>query len=485
MLRRFLLGLLILPAIAVAQEPVLLIHQKVPQDSVSDIAIAVAQEFATVFMLNPIVWSYNDPQFRDAIYNQMAPEGVFEPTQEQMEATARSLKAPYWLTILVKSEKDLLGTIISVYRTGQRKPAWTKTLETRAEVGGVNSRIQAEQALARSWGFELRQSLFKDHIRKVVVPDPNPSEGTITTPDPVTPNVAPDAAALGVQTDTLIAGKQSAEAITLLWEAVDQTPYDLPVRKLLISTLIRIGANTEAADECRRALLIWPGEESFRLAHIRCLLALGEADQAAEELQEAQVRNPDSLEILELKGNISLLRGLYQQARESFMSVLSKEARPAVQASLALTVGLEGDTAEARRLMSTMPPTDDAATADVYARLVAVSRKAIDRLATELREVLRLGRLQPGNQTVVNRAQRVFKSCEGLDGVLETARVPDSHRPSQEQRILAQKLLTQAAAEIFSFSRSGNPETGDEATISLGEALRAYAEAEKAFNEEK
>ncbi|MBL8059752.1 MAG: hypothetical protein JNK63_03435 [Chthonomonas sp.] len=485
MLRQFLLGMLILPGIAVAQEPALLIHQKVPQDAVSDIAIAVSQEFSTVFTLNPIVWSYNDPQFRDAIYNRLAPEGVFEPTQEQMEAVARALKAPFWVTIIVKSEKDLLGTIISVYRTGQRKPAWTKTLETRAEVGGVNSRIQAEQALARSWGFELRQNLFKDHVRKVAVPDPNPSEGTITTPDPVTPTVAPDAGALLSQVDALIAAKQSAEAVTVLWEAVDQAPNELPIRKLLIDTLIRLGKNNEAVDECRRALLIWPGEQSFRLAHIRCLLALGEADRAAEELQEAQARNPDSLEILELKGNVALLRGLYQQAREAFMTVLSRESKPAVQASLAVTVGLEGDTAEARRLMSTMPPTDDAGTADVYTRLVAVSRRAIDRLAAELREVLRLGRLQPGNQAVVNRAQRVFKSCEGLDGVLETARVPENHRQSHEQRVLAQKLLTQAAAEIFSFTRSGNPETGDEATISLGEALRAYTDAEKAFDNEK
>lgn len=471
-------------SLASAQEPALLIHQKLPEGAVSDIAIATAQEFGQVFMLNPIVWSYNDPQFRDAVYNRLAPEGVFEPTQEQLESVARNLKAPYWATILVKSEQDLMGTIISVYRTGQRKAVWTKTLETRAEVGGVNSRSQAEQALARSWGFELRQGVFKDLIRKVEIPISDPNPGTTTTPDPE-PTAVPSVEALQGQVNTLITSKQQTEALTLLWEAVDQAPLDLPIRRLLIDTLVRVGQNQEAVDECHRALLIWPGEQAFRLAHIRGLIALGKTEEAADELTEAQVRNPDSLEVLELKGNIALLRGLYQQAREAYMTILSREPRPTVQASLALTVGLEGDTAEARRLMSEMPPTDEAAVREVYNRIVAVSRHAIERIATELREVLRLARLQPGNQSAINRAQRVFKACEGLDGVLESTRIPEFHRASHDRRILAQKLLTQAAAEIFSFTKSGNPDSGDEATISLGEALRGYAEAESAFDVEK
>ncbi|MCC7103021.1 MAG: hypothetical protein IT206_08090 [Fimbriimonadaceae bacterium] len=471
------------PAIAAAQEPAILIHQKIPQDSVSDIAIATAQEFSSTFALNPIVWSVNDPQFRDAIYNRLAPEGVFDPTQEQLESVARNLKAPYWVFIVVKSEKDLMGTIISVYRTGQRKPVWTKTLETRAEVGGVGSRVQAEQALARSWGFELRQGVFKDYIRKVDIPDPDPNQGTTTTPDPA-PTTVPDAATLRQQVNALIEANKRSEALTLLWDSVDQAPFDLPTRQFLIDTLVRLGQNQEAADECRRALLIWPGEEGIRLANIRCLLALGQTEVAAEQLQEAEVRNPKSLAVIELKGNVALLRGLYQQARNAFMTILSQEPRPTVQASLALTVALEGDTAEARRLMATMPPVDDATISEIYAHMVSVNRLAIDRLATELREVLRLGRLQPGNQSAIDRAQRVFKACEGLDGVLETARVPELHSPSHEARILAQKLLTQASAEIFSFVRSGNPEAGDEATISLGEALRSYAEADQAYNDE-
>jgi hypothetical protein len=50
---------------------------------------------------------------------------------------------------------------------------------------------------------------------------------------------------------------------------------------------------------------------------------------------------------------------------------------------------------------------------------------------------------------------------------------------------LAQKLLTQAAAEILQFVRSSNPDSGDEATLSLGEALRQTAEAHRDYNAER
>lgn len=482
-----------LPVWAMAQEPVLLLHQRVPRDGsgqpiVSDIAISIAQEFATVFRMNPIVWSLNDAQFRDAVYNKLAPEDVYEPTQEQMDATARTLRAPFFAIITVKTEQDLIGTMINVYRTGQKRPAWSKTLETKVQVGGVNSRLQAEQALARSWGFELRQGLFKPYIRAVEVPTPDPNQGTAITPDPTTPIPRPDNPDISdvqARVQQLVASRQSAEALTVLWEAVDQRPQNLELRRLLISTLIANGPAEEAVEECRRALLLWPGEEAFRLAHIRGLLALERSDEAASELNEALARDPNNLEVIELKGHVALLRGLLAQAREAYMAVLAKEPRAGVQASLALTVALEGDTAEARRLMNTLPPTDPGVTLEVYRRLATGSRQALDRMATELREVLRLGRLQPGTANVINRAQRVFKACEGLNGVLSAARVPDVHKASHDRRVLAQKLLTQASAEILQFTRSGNPDSGDEATLSLGEALRAYAEAQTWYESEK
>ncbi len=480
-------------AFARAQEPVFLIHQKVPLDGggnpvVSDLAIEVAEEFRTVFKLNPVVWSMLDSQFRDAVYNQQAPEGVFDPTIPQLESVARNLKAPYFATIQIKTDRELLGTIIAVYRTGQKRPVWTKTLETESQVGGVNSRLQAEKALARSWGFELRQGVFKSLIREVAAPIPEPVDGTPITPDPTPLPVAPDDQNISdveMRVADLLKNRLPSEALTVLYEAVDQRPQHLALRKLLIDTLVKYGPSADAVEECRRAIMLWPGEDSFRLARIRGLLALNRSDEAASELNEALVRDPDSLDVIELKGHVALVRGLLQQAREAYLLVLSKEPRPGVQASLALTVALEGDTAEARRLMNTLPPTDPATTAEIYHRLAMGTQQAIERMANEMRELLRLGRLQSGNQNAPPRAQRVFKACEGLSGVWVSARVPENHRASHDRRVLAQKLLTQAAAEILQFVRSSNPDSGDEATLSLGEALRQTAEAHRDYNAER
>ncbi len=474
---------------ALAQDPIILIHQRVAKSSdgmeiISDLGVAFAEEVKTALRLNPVSWTLIDPVFRDAAYNGVVNETITDPSDAQFEAGARAFKAPFYVRITVTDQDKMIGTNIQLYKPGVRRPVWQKSLNSAVAVGGVESRIQAEQALARSWVFELRQGALKDFIKTLDVPTPDVSPGTPITPDP-TPEVRPTTGAevddLRKRVNESVQNGHTADALTLLWDRVDVFPNDLELRKYLVQTLVTYGSAEQTIEECERALKLWPAELDFRFARIKGFLALGRTEDASNELNEIIARDPENAQIPELRGQVHLLRGLLGPAREAFIQVLATERKPLVQALLALTVGLEGDTAEARRLMETLPPTDEPTNASIYHRLALTSAIAVERLAVELREVLRLGRLQPGAQSVINRAQIAFKSCEGMSGVFATARVPAGKTFSHDHRVLAQNLLNQAAAEILQFVRSGNLDTGDEATLSLGEAMKRFNDAHRSY----
>ena len=492
-----LIGTLTWACAALAQTPPLLIYQKAGLDSegkpvVSDLAVLFAEQVNENFALNPIQWSMADAQFRDLALNGELPQDQPNPTEAQLAEGARRVRAPFFVIIEVKGVRAADGVVFQLFRTGQRRAIWTRSLGSDVQVDGSGDRLQAERALSRTWALELRTGPLRPHLKVASTETPAPDPGVTLTPDPQVPPkpLESDAAQQEVQTvraqaQALIRGKQIRDAVALLYQAVDRLPRELELRKMLIGTLGEAGMSREALEEAGRAILIWPGDFDLRVARVRGLLALGRTDEANDELNELAARQADSLDVQELRGQVALSRGLLSSAREAFMAVLAKQPRASAQAALAVTVALEGDTAEARRLMSSLPPLSEDAYLEIYRRVIFFGDKGIERLAVELREVSRLGRLQPGNANVIQRAQRAFKANEGLAGVLEVARAPESHRLSHERRVLAQKLLTQASAEILQFARSGNTDLADDATLSLGEALKRWTEAQQAFNSER
>jgi len=163
---------------------------------------------------------------------------------------------------------------------------------------------------------------------------------------------------------------------------------------------------------------------------------------------------------------------------------MAKQPTTTIQALLALSVAFEGDTSEARRLIDTLQIRDDAELNTVYRRFIAAQTSPMKRMAEELREVLRQSRLQPGISATVQTAQRAYKSASALAGILEVLRAPATNKESHAKRVLAHKLLAQATAQILQFARTGDPDSGDEATISLTEALTTLKEANEMYGTE-
>lgn len=493
--RRFIPALLLsaISAVSLAQSPAFLVVQRVPRDDqgnfvISDLGVQLVTQMRETFVLEAMEWSLGDPNFRDAVFNGQIPGNIEAPTDAQIADAARALKAPFYAVITLQPRNASLNTVIQVYRTGQRRPAWSKLMETGVQLEGSNDRRQSETTIVRSWIVELQQGVLKPYVRPPEVRPTPLDQGVPIAPDTTErPAVEEDPTTILQRIRTLVQGRQILEALQALYSEIDRQPTSLPLRLELIQLLAAEGRAEELVEECGRSLLVFPGNEAIRLQRIGGLLQLGRLEAASEEINEALARQPENPQVLELRGTMFLFRGNLQPARETFLTLLKQAENPSrtPQALLALTVGLEGDTAEAQRLMSTLevgPAGLDAAT---YHRLWMGANFAVERAGTELREVLRLGRLQPGNSGLVERARRAFKNAEGMAIVLDACRPPQVHLTSHNERVLAQKLLTQATAEILQFVRSGNPDLGDEATLSLAIALRKITEAQVSYQQER
>lgn len=483
-----LFALLVHSAVAYCAEPSVLIFQKTIRENnesrlESDIAAYFSEELSTNFKFQPIVWAMSDPVFRDYVYDGVIPAEP-NPTDAQLFGTAQKIKAHYVVVISIMPKADLTGSTIQLFKPSGGKPIWQRNVNASVVVAGNTDREQVERSLARSWAIELKTGPFKNDMRGITTPIEPIGQGSTITPDPTPVPPVTDRTVIRAQAESYLKSGDSQQAIKYLYQQVDIYPTDPEVRAILVDMLINLGLTSEAEAECAQAISLFPASLSFRYLYASVLLDLGRAEDAANEINEYLARGGDPAAVSEIKGRSALARGDYAGAREAFLGQMAKQPTSTIQALLALTVAFEGDTSEARRLIDTLQLKDDAEFSTVYRRFIAAQTSPMKRIADDLREVLRLSRLQPGVSATVQTAQRAYKSASALSGVLDVLRVPAAFKESHAKRVLAHKLLAQATAQILQFARTGDPEVGDEATISLTEALTTLKEANEMYGSE-
>ena len=100
------------------------------------------------------------------------------------------------------------------------------------------------------------------------------------------------------------AGKPPAERIGPLSRAVQFDPYELEYRLALAAAELEAGRWKESADDCRRALALWPDEPRLMLLLGQSLLEAGQADEARTQFLrvpgEGDVGRQRAFDLLEL-----------------------------------------------------------------------------------------------------------------------------------------------------------------------------------------
>lgn len=477
-----------LASLASAQsEPSVLIIQRTPttdgKPMSSDFVFRLYDQLQQNFKLNLILWGLGDENFRNLAYAGLLPTDVTNPSDAELSAAVKSIKADFSIIVDVSKEPGLKGSRIRVFRGGPGKPAWERTLKSETSISGIGKQSEIDSSVARTWTLELISGPFRPYLKNGDGGgSTEPEVGPTITPDPPKNSVNP-LDKVRADADALILNNQTAQAIELLFAEIDRQPLRQEIRIWLIELLLQRGQNELAAQEARRSLLIFPGDPSLRVLRMRCLMQIGQYQEASAELNEALARDPENSEFLEMSGHIQLARGNYSAARNSYLRSLTKGPRITAQAGLAIVVALEGDTAEVKNLITTMGKPSSAELSEMYARLAVLTALSIDRIAEQYREMLRSARLRL-DPKLVDQAQRLYKSAEGLSVLAEVTPFPQNHQASHSKRIVAYKLLLQASAEVWEFVKSGDNSAGDEASISLSEALGRCAEVKRLYESE-
>ncbi len=454
--RPFLVSLLLACALAAPAQVKLLVADDGDAAS-QDMAYTVSELFEKDLDVRVVVWSKTDPIVRDALLN-----GLLEALPEKRTiALARrageQLGCTYVLWVVGRKVDQKLSTSLEVFRPNSGRAIF----RNRSDATNVNA--NSGLSIAADWSQKLRVDVFKSMARvgqedaPPVIPGTTVVENPPPLPQGVSTQFLPEA-------EKLIAEGRIAEAMSLLFRAVDQSPLDLDLRLALIELLRNQGLGMESNALIESTLVLFPGHVQLRLESVRALLDQGSLDLAQTALNEALVRTPEDPAVWQLNGEYALLRLQGARARAELLRVMAKAPGPRVQQLLALAVALEGDAPEAEHLLNQTP-----ADSSSYRRFEQVSTAFAQAGAAELSEILRLKRL--GTADLLRRAQLASAKHRAMASV--AARFPTPAGTQEPAvRALAHNLLAQAAGQVVDFVKTGNHDTAGEAEISISDAMR-------------
>lgn len=465
-------------------------------DEGRDLLQMLAEEFDNDGRVSPIAWSLTDPLFRSAVDSKLVPS-TMNPDLSQMHAAAEKLRADYLLVVtMVKKEADVTGRAV-LYRRGQK--IWSDpelpegntqptnrllTVFTNSKVDVLNSL----RAASRTWTQLLFESPLKGLTPRprIVTPPPDPGPG-VAIPEPP-PVRKVDNRELMNEAMKLMASNKTSEAIALLRDAVDAEPVDVERRRALANALYNAGLAEAAADEARRAADLFPNHLDLRTLAARFWMAAGNVDEANLDLNEAVARKPDSAETRLLLAEVALEKLQVDAALSHLDFVIAQAPTADAHYKRALARALNDDEAGAKQDVEAARKlgfTQDALEwRSRYASAMRVGHAAIGEIGVAARTLLQKARANFTSKEVREDRQTLEKRAASLGGLLEVLSPPTAHRKSHGQRALALKLLGQCLAELGTFLDSGSDDAIGDATITLGEALKALASAEEAYRGE-
>lgn len=372
-------------------------------------------------------------------------------------------------------------------------------LENTADLG-VKSGASFDSAgtlnsMARTWVLQMRQGPLKS-IKEVkpvqpVAPLPGQEPRIPNAPTEALPSAAKlsdDTGSIRAQVNRMILAGDFDHAIPLLRDAVDRAPFDVLRRVMLVQTLLDANMNKEAGLEADRATKLFANSAELRSLAAKAWLAAGKADEAQNALNEAIARNPKSSATLMLLAELSLSH----QEPDKALDYLDKaiEGTPSSGAHFlrALCRALLGGADGVKLDLSASDKVGPIEAVDQqrqYELAATVLDDSVKALGNDVKEILRLTAAKSDVATVRDRAANAIRLMQAHVTFLSLVNVPSGFRGSNDRRLLAHKLLTQALDDILLALNGSGEDSLTDATINLGEAIKQAAVARNTFADEK
>lgn len=533
-----LIGFGLAVAGALGQTPSVLIIQNSSKE-VSDesanvpLSNALAQQFDEDGRLQSVVWSLSDPTFREVVSRPGRTNYPVEPTVREALAFASRERWEYVFIVEgFRSGGDVFGSAV-LYRAGREiwrdpgKPdsrqlkTYRQMLDKKAitkeqyddQIRKLNYRamqlIQAAggeydtvRSLARTWVQQLAVGTLRTlpgHARQAT-PEPNPGQGPPIDP-PVLPTPTPtaspgpdnpaqpvdDFAAIRDKTHQLIDDGNALAAIALVRDAIDAKPLDMRRRQLLIDALIAAGMAAEAASEARHAAQLAPESVEGWLVSVRAWILLGKLAEAQADLNQAIARAPESVEVRLMQARLCLKQRQPAKALDHLAVALGKGPLAEAHYLRALTYAALGNSQLAaedwmKALALGLADPDSPAR---YVEAVETIDDSVEGQGDELRSLLSRALVRRTDPEVRVILEKNVQASAGRLAFLQNLKLPDAHRKSHEQQVLALKLLAQTLSDVRRYLESGEEDTLADARINLGEALKGLAIARQALKNER
>jgi tetratricopeptide (TPR) repeat protein len=481
-------------AFAVAAQPIVIIAtQRAAVVDDVDPNVDIAGYFAThiedLGMVHPVLWSPSDETFRSWQDSKLAPGGNSDAKLEQMLDVARKVNAKYVMLVSAfKSNGSVQGSVLAYDSRG--KVAWRHADNMAVEVGGLVDMGSSAESIARTWSLLLRDSLFRGlPVRTgsaIDKPQPAPPQ---PQPDP-TPTPAPqampraDEQAILAKAARLFSQGQNGEAIIVLREGTDQLPYSGALREQLVKVLVAAGLTELAADEATRFGRMNSQTPDLLVSSAKMWIDIGRIDRAQDALNEAKARDGENVSVIATQATIDLMNGDLARSQAGFAAALASKKTSDSAIGMALVCALQGQSEPLQQALADWRQLTSDDPAQQYRWVMRVLDGRMDLLSEQFRDGLRHATADPKSAATRSLWAKLESVATGMANLLEAMQPPKNHFGSHELRQLAHKLLIQAAGDCLAFAESGDEEAGSEATISLGEALKAFTPARELFENE-
>jgi tetratricopeptide (TPR) repeat protein len=526
-------GCALLASFAHAINGVLIVQEMVRPDRVGDPNVAIANSMAEAVekegLYAPVVWSLTDPIFRAAMAEGLRADPEKVPDLDQAQAVAKRLKLEYVLyvrayqfgnsvmgramlfkggkliwkdpekgTELMDPDQKLEATQ-TTNKKGQvtktiPKPATIQTDDRPMSVMGPGGLLLEDSALSlvRTWVSLMKGGPLKGQAiqPKILTPDPLPGTKTNVPSEGFIPPVKDkvDNKQLFADLDAMIRGGQTIPGILMIRDAVDAEPQDVDRRIALVRTLLLVGQAELAAKEARRAAELIPERAELRAMAARAWMQAGREDEAMADLNEAVARDPNSVDTRMLLAEVNLAKLRPAQAMEHLDAILKEKPTADAWFKKALCHTLLGnkdgvaeDLAKAKEAGLSSNSQDQASR---YNLTLDTLDKAIMQMGTDLRAAMNQAQVQRTAPEVKQSFNLANSQIGAWTAFLGGAGAPGLHRASHDQRVLALNLLTQSLGDFGTYLASNDMDMLADSRINLGEALKQYTTAQASYQKE-
>jgi len=466
-------------AMASASDTMLILQTKVPLKEANDpnvqVSDLIAQELDNEGRVIPIVYSMSDPVFRKAYQDGRIKTHSDPPKLRDAFQVAKQLGATYLLVVGSAHEGKVVKSKAQLYKN--QRQIWKDEQNLAVTMQDIVNPDVTARSLARTMVLRMNTGPLKGFVSRIKTqtPELSPGQGpTITEAQPPAVTIS-DNEKFKKDVGALIASGKRSNAIVMLRDAVDSSPFNLDFRLELIDVLLSENPQA-AAEEARRAALLMPEKSELRAIGARAWMQAGHPEEAQKDLNEAIARDPSGSGTLVLLAELGITQLEPEKAIDHLDQAVKlhddsyiRFLRAVCRGMLGGVDGMQNDLAASDKLD---PHRSSGEAIRRYVFVADVTDRMLAKDAADIRVLTRKIVVNPKDKDVRDQIEQTARLIASRTALLTAIPPPADSKPIHERRLLAHKLISQCLEDLRIYSGNSDEDTLADCSVNLGEAMK-------------